>query len=113
MTLTKTFLLNDDRFKPKLQKFEDEEIGVFYIRPRTELQRMRRIGDLYDENGNVIKEQYARRRIHEIIDQVCDEKGAAIFNEGDTPELLALDSVKLDPLAEAIAEVNGRLEKND
>lgn len=111
MTLTKTFLL--DSFKPIPKKYNHVSVGDFYVKPRTELQRCKRIGDMYDRNGNPVQEQIAKRRAYMIVDQLCDEDGSPLFKEGDVKEILALESEKLDPILEAITEVNGELEKNE
>jgi len=111
MTLTKATLV--DRFKPKVQEFEHELLGKFYIKQRTELLRCRRIGALWDKSGNAIPEQHARRRAYSLIDQLCDSEGNNLFKESDLDEVLSLASESLDPIMEAIAVVNNELEKND
>ena len=111
MTLTKTFLLKE--LQPVVQKYEHADLGTFYVRPRTELQRCKRAGEMYDKNGNVIQSVFDRRRAMLIVDQLCDESGQPLFNEGEAKDILALESEKLDPILEAITEVNGELEKNE
>lgn len=111
MTLTKKFLLKE--FKPQVTKFEHESVGDFYIKPRTELQRCKRIGEMYDKKGNVIQSVFNKRRAYSLIDQLCDEQGNNLFTEGEIQDVLALNSEKLDPILEAIAIANGEQEKNE
>ena len=111
MTLTKKMLL--EKFKPKVTEFSGEATGTFYVKPPTELQRCKRVGELYDKNGNPIPAQNARRRAYQIVDQLCDADGNLLFSEADVNDILALDSVALDVLLEAINEVNGVDEKKE
>ena len=111
MTLTKKFLLEE--FKPTVSKYEHVSVGVFYIKQRTELQRCKRIGELYDKKGNVVQSVFDKRRAFLLIDQLCDEDGKCLFTDGDMKDILALESEKLDPILEAISLANGELEKNE
>ena len=111
MTLTKAILF--EKLKPVVTKCVCESLGTFYVKPRTELQRCKRLGQLYDAKGNPVMTQMEKRRAYMIIDQVCSEDGEQIFSESDLPEILSLESEKLDPILEAIQDINGELEKKD
>lgn len=110
-SLTKQALL--DHCKVEVKEVNVEGVGVLFVKPSTELQRSKRIADMFDKNGNLTDESKQRRRVNLIIDHICDEDGNAMFNEGDAKDLLALDGTKLDPFVEAVMLINGELEGND
>ncbi len=110
-SLTKELLL--DHCKIEVKEVNIEGLGVLYVKPSSELQRSKRIADMFDKNGNLTNESKQRRRVNLIIDHICDKDGKAMFNEGDSKDLLALDGSKLDPFIEAVMLINGELEGND
>ncbi len=110
-SLTKQLLL--DHCKIEVKEVNIEGLGVLHVKPSTELQRSKRIADMFDKNGNLTNESKQRRRVNLIIDHICDKDGKAMFNEGDSKDLLALDGSKLDPFIEAVMLINGELEGND
>ena len=110
-SLTKQALL--DHCKVEVKEVNVEGVGILFVKPSTELQRSKRIADMFDKNGNLTDESKQRRRVNLIIDHICDEDGNAMFNEGDAKDLLALDGTKLDPFVEAVMLINGELEGND
>jgi hypothetical protein len=79
--------------------------GKVYVKTMTELQRSKRIADMFNDKGDVKPEARIRQRVNVIIDHLCDEKGKPLFTEGDAKDLLALDAVKLDSLVEKLNEL--------
>ena len=110
-SLTKQLLL--DHCKIEVKEVNIEGMGVLHVKPTSELQRSKRIADMFDSKGNLTSESKQRRRVNLIIDHLCDQDGNAMFNEGDAKDLLALDGSKLDPFIEAVMLINGELEGND
>jgi len=110
-SLTKQLLL--DHCKIEVKEVNIEGLGVLYVKPSSELLRSKRIAEMFDKNGNLTNESKQRRRVNLIIDHICDKDGKAMFNEGDSKDLLALDGSKLDPFIEAVMLINGEIEGND
>lgn len=111
MTLTRKSLLKS--CKPEVHTVDIAGVGKVFVRSLTELQRSRRLAEMFDGNGNLTTSAKQKRRVHMIIDQLCeDADGTPMFSEGDVGELMGLDGVKLDPYIEAIQAVNEPAEKN-
>ena len=111
MTLTRENLL---KLKPKVEKITIEGFGEAYIRNMTELQRSKRMAQLFDKNGKPDFKEQMRMRVYSIVDQLCSEDGKSIFTEGDIKEIMALDSNQLDAICEAIEKWNdSKTEKNE
>lgn len=112
MTLTKKDLL---ALKPEPHAIETKSHGTIYVKALTEFQRSKRLSDLYNEKGGKSEDARLKLRVNMIVDQLCDEKGNSLFNEGDVKDLLALESSKLDPLVDAISDWNEKYasEKNE
>ena len=110
-----TSLTRDSLFalKPEPKKVEVEGFGVVYIKPLTELLRSRRLAELFDEKGKSDKATQEKRRANMIIDQVCNEKGEALFSQSDLKDILELDGAKLDTLVHAILDFNTDDEKKE
>jgi len=111
-TLTKAKFLETTKQRVELLP-NVKGFGDVWIRSVGEVKRSRRVSQLFDSSGNRIPDASARRRLHEVVDQVCvDEKGTPMFEESDIPTLEEIDSAKLDPLYLAIGLFNGDSEKN-
>ena len=118
MTLTKKSLLAET---PRPTAVECEGRGTIYVKPLTEFQRSKRLADLWNDKGDKAEDAKLKLRVNMIVDQLCDEKGKNLFNEGDVKDLLALESSSLDSLVDAISdfndkyssEKNGTAESND
>jgi len=110
MTLTREKLL---KLKPKVEKITIEGFGETYIRNLTELQRSKRMTQLFDKNGKPDFKEQMRSRVYSIVDQLCNEDGKPLFLEGDIKEIMALDSNQLDTICNAIEDWNiSKEEKN-
>jgi uncharacterized protein (DUF2164 family) len=112
MTLTKKSLLAET---PKPTAVECEGRGTIYVKPLTEFQRSKRLAALWSDKDATSEDARMKMRVHVIVDQLCDEMGKNLFNEGDVKDLLALESSKLDSIVEAISSFNDEYcsEKND
>ncbi len=110
-SLTKQALF--DHCKIEVKEVNIEGLGILHVKPSSELQRSKRIADMFDKNGNLTNESKQRRRVNMIIDHVCDKDGNPMFTEGDAKDLLALDGTKLDAFVEAVMLITGELEGND
>jgi hypothetical protein len=111
MTLTRESLL---KLKPEVEKITIKGFGDAYIKNQSELQRSKRMAQLFDKNGKPDFKEQMRSRVYSIVDQLCGKDGAPLFTEGDIKEIMALDSTQLDAVCDAIAEWNdSKLEKND
>lgn len=115
MTLTKAAFFQAVKPKEPL-KFEIPGFGDVWIKDVGEVQRSRRIASMFDGNGNRIRSMTDRRRLYEVIDQVCvDAKGTPLFTDADLEELTddaKVSHSKLEPLYAAILAFNGDAEKN-
>ena len=86
--------------------------GRVGLRSQPEVARSRRIGLMFDGQGNLVAGHRERRRVYMIIDQVMSDEKTPMFTEADFDALASLDGPKLDPLIEAITNFNGESEKN-
>ena len=112
-TLTKARFFEQTKTKVVLYK-EVPGYGDVWIRDQPEVQRTRRFASMFDAGGNRIPQAAARRRIHEVIDQVCeDESGTPMFTEADLKDLEQVAGSKLDGLYAVIAKHNRADEKKD
>lgn len=112
-TLTKAKFL--ELTTQRVEEFKNvAHFGDVWLRDVSEVQRSRRMTSMYDNNGNRLSEQIARRKLFDIIDQVCiDSKGTPMFTDADLPQLQNCSAGRLNPLLAAIAIFNGDTEKND
>lgn len=111
MSLTKATLLKKASVsKPELLgEFFGEEV---YVKSVSELQRSRRMAQMFDMKKEKVREDAMQRaRCLTIVDHICDEEGKAIFSEKDVNDLMALDALKLDLLITAIEEWQAGREK--
>ena len=76
-SLTKQLLL--DHCKIEVKEVNIEGLGVLYVKPSTELQRSKRIADMFDKNGNLTNESKQRRRVNLIIDHICDKDSNLVY----------------------------------
>ncbi len=110
MSLTKATLLK------KAAVSSPEVLGTFfdetvYVRPISELQRSRRMAQMYDMKKEKMRaDALQRARCLTIVDHLCDEEGSALFTEKDINDIMALDAMKLDVLIGAIEEWADRRE---
>ena len=104
MSLTKATLLK------KAAVSKPEVLGEFfgetvYVKPVSELQRSRRMAQMYDMKKEKMRvDAIQRARCLTIVDHLCDEEGKALFTEKDVNDIMALDAMKLDLLVSAIEE---------
>lgn len=112
MTLTREKLF---ALKPTIASIKVEGFGEVYVKALTELQRSKRLTQMFDSKGKANLAEQARNRVYMIIDQLCEKDGKQLFNEGDSKDLLALDALKIDNLCEAISNWNDTFheEKNE
>lgn len=110
MSLTKATLLK----KAAISK--PEVLGEFfgdtvYVKPVSELQRSRRMAQMYDMKKEKMRtDALQRARCLTIVDHLCDEEGNALFTEKDINDIMALDAMKLDVLIGAIEDWADRRE---
>lgn len=104
MSLTKATLLKKASIsKPELLgEYFGEDV---YVKPVSELQRSRRMAQMYDMKKEKIRvDAVQRARCLTLVDHLCDEEGKALFTEKDINDIMSLDAMKLDLLVSAIEE---------
>lgn len=110
MSITKEMLLN--YAKPDIKEIDVPGIGILRVRPVSELRRSQRQAQYFKPNGQADDLQWGRRRLHRMIDQLVDEKGDPLFTDNDIPELVELDSHRLDAIYGALIVVDSAFEGN-
>lgn len=109
-TLTRESLLDKAQMESKV--VDVPTFGEVLIRPVGEVRRSKRMSDLFDANGELIKENQYYQRLHRIIDQVCNPDGSPMFTDADIEGVLAeLPSVRLDYLSAAIVAFNAQVDE--
>ena len=105
-TLTKAKFFEQTKLRIELVK-DVPGFGDVWFRDVGEVQRSRRVSSLFDANGNRIPGASDRRRLNDILDQVCtDAKGTPMFTREDMPKLEQCGSLLLDPLYMALRVFN-------
>lgn len=111
MTLTRESLL---KLKPEVEKITIKGFGEAYIKNQSELQRSKRMAQMFDKGGKPDFKEQMRGRVYSIVDQLCGKDGQPLFTEGDIKDILALDSTQLDSVCDAISDWNdSKMEKNE
>jgi hypothetical protein len=104
MSLTKATLLKKAALdKPDLLgEFFGEKV---YVKSVSELQRSRRMAQIFDaKKGKMKSDAMQRARCLTIVDHLCSEDGTPLFTERDVNDIMALDAMKLDLLNSAIED---------
>lgn len=110
-TLTKELLVN--KAKPVYREVDVKGFGRVGIRQRSELKRLRRTNQLFDDLGNRVQIHHDRRRAYLLIDQLMIDENTPMFSESDLDSIMDLGSEHFDPLIVAINQFNEELEKNE
>ena len=110
MSLTKATLLS------KVCVAKPELLGEFYglelyVKSVTELQRSRRMSQLFDAKKEQMRpDALQRARCLTLVDHLCDEDGEPLFKESDVNDIMKSDAQKMDVLCKAIEEWSSKRE---
>ena len=97
-SLTRDVLFSE-RNKPSVTKIDDVPgYGTVYFKKQSELQSSRRMSALYSADEGLLQRVRELRRIHVIIDCICNADGSPMFTEADAGKMLELDADALTPL---------------
>ena len=110
MSLTKATLLKKASIdKPSLLgEFFGEQV---YVKSVSELQRSRRMSEMYDTKKEQMRpDAMQRARCLVIVDHLCDKEGKNLFTQKDVNDIMELDALKLDLLVSAIEDWVGERE---
>ena len=110
-TLTREALF--EKARPKYEEIDVPGFGRVGIRQRSELKRIQRINEQFDDSGNRVAKHNNLRRLYMLLDQVMVSESEPMFSESDVAELAELDGAKLDPLVAAVTAFNEESEKNE
>ena len=111
-TLTKAAFLEKAQAKIELVK-DVPEFGDVWVRAQKPVTRSIRLSRMFNDNGKRIEKEVGRRKLYEIIDQICtDKEGTPMFADSDLETLEGLDDRKLDPIYAVLQAFNGEAEKN-
>lgn len=97
-SLTRDLLLSSDN-EPTVEKVDNVPgLGTVFYKKQSEMQSSRRLAALYSGDEKLVQRVRELRRIHLIIDCICNEDGTPMFTEADAGKMLKLKEEVITPL---------------